>query len=59
MIATESALRLLCAIIDHREPSPADVQELRLLNPRRDAPLDEIACEVVAQALKRPADKAS
>ena len=51
--ATKTALRVLCAITDHKEPDPADVQELKLLNPRPDAPPDEIACEVVALGIRR------
>jgi hypothetical protein len=55
--ATETALRVLCAVIDHQQPTAADVHELKLLNPRPDAPPDDIACEAIAQALKRRADK--
>ena len=55
--ALETALRVLSAISAHQDPAPADVQELKRLSPAtpENAPLDEIACDVVAQALKQRA----
>ena len=52
--AIETALRVLGAITEHNEPNTADVEELKRFSPfaPADVPIDEIACEVVAQALK-------
>jgi hypothetical protein len=52
--AIETALRILGAITEHNEPNSADVEELKRFSPfaPEDTPIDEIACEVVAQALK-------
>jgi len=57
-IATEAlktGLRVLTAISHRTEPDAADVQELRRLAPllADAASLDEIACDVIQQALKR------
>jgi hypothetical protein len=51
------ALRVLTALNDRRTPNPADVQELRRLAPlMQNDPLDELACEVVQQAMRRRAE---
>lgn len=49
------ALRVLTALgIEKRPPDPADVEELKRLAPlRSDAPLEELACDVIQQAVKR------
>lgn len=49
----ETALRVLKAILEKHDPAPADVAELRRLAPSlSDAPLDELACDVIQRALK-------
>jgi hypothetical protein len=49
--AMMTALRVLSAIVNQRDPNPADVEELRRLPPSRaEAPLDELACDVIQQA---------
>jgi hypothetical protein len=51
-----TALRVLKAITEKREPDSTDVDELRHLAPLpADTPIDELACEVIQQALKRRA----
>jgi hypothetical protein len=46
-----TALRVLSAIVNQRDPDPADVQELRHLPASRaEVPLDELACGVIQQA---------
>lgn len=55
--AMKIAVRVLTAITEKRHPEPADVEELRRLDPLlRDMPLDELACDVIQQALKRRAE---
>jgi hypothetical protein len=55
----ETALRVLDAFSEHNEPELADVQKLKRLAPLmsllEDAPLDEIACDVIERALKHGA----
>ena len=52
----EVALRVLQAITRRHSPEPADIAELRRLAPLLiDGPLDEMACDVIEQALKRRA----
>jgi hypothetical protein len=47
----ETALRVLTAVVDHRDPATADVHELRLFVPLSDdTPPDELAREVVQLA---------
>ena len=47
-----TALRVLTNILDHVEPDPADVEELRRLSPKdADGPIDLLACKVVQNAL--------
>jgi hypothetical protein len=49
--AMMTALRVLSAIVNERDPDPDDVEELRRIPPSRAAvPLDELACNVVQQA---------
>jgi hypothetical protein len=49
--AVMAALRVLSAIVNEREPDPDDVEELRRFAPLlADAPLDELACDVIQQA---------
>ena len=46
------ALRVLTAILDHVQPAPADVEELRRLSPKdADDPIDLLAYKVVQNAL--------
>lgn len=55
--AIQIASRVLTALGDRREPDPQDVYELRRLDPLMgDMPLDELACDVIQQALKRRAE---
>ena len=52
----EVALRVLQAITRRHNPEPADIAELKRLSPLLlDAPADEMACDVIQQALKRRA----
>jgi hypothetical protein len=54
--AMTTALRVLTALTDKRYPDPADVETLRGYVPQlRDEPPDELACEVIEQALKHRA----
>jgi hypothetical protein len=55
--AIQIASRVLTDLGDRKEPDPADVAELRRLDPLlSDMPLDELACDVIQQALKRRAE---
>ena len=49
------AIRVLTAINECRSPDAKDVEALRSLEPllAETLPLDELACEVIQQALKR------
>jgi hypothetical protein len=52
--ALKVALRVLTAISEHHEPDLADVDRLRAYAPLlSDASLDELACDVIQQALRR------
>jgi hypothetical protein len=53
--AMRSALRVLAALTEKREPSPGDVQELEsFIGPKpEDVPLDEWAREAIIQAVER------
>jgi hypothetical protein len=52
--ATKVALRVLAAVVETREPDPADVAELRRLSSRpKYIPADELAWDVLRQALKQ------
>ena len=54
--ALKTTLRVLTAISDHREPSPADVEALRRYAPGlSEAPIDEVVCDVIQHALRRRA----
>lgn len=55
--ALKIALRVLAAITDDdRQPDPADIEELKRLAPLMgDTPLDELASDVIQQALRRRA----
>jgi hypothetical protein len=54
--AMTTAVRVLSAMAAGQEPALHDVWELRRLAPHSAAaPLDELACEVIQQALKRRA----
>jgi len=52
------AVRVLTALNLGETPAPADVAELKTLEPllADTAPLDELACEVIQQSLKRRAE---
>jgi hypothetical protein len=56
--AMELALRVLAALTQKRHPNPADVVRLRTMAEAstRELPLDELACEVIQQALKHRAE---
>ena len=52
--ALKVASRVLIALGEHRAPDPLDVGELRRLNPlMNDMPIDDLACDVIRQALRR------
>jgi hypothetical protein len=54
--AMKTALRILVAISERRQPDWADVELLRSLAPPiLEASLEEIACEVIQTALKNRA----
>jgi hypothetical protein len=54
LAAMEVALRVLMAINQKRQPNPADLEELHRLAPLlADLPADELACDVIKQALQR------
>jgi hypothetical protein len=56
MAAMQTALRVLTAINSHCKPKAEDVEELCRYAPLlKDAPLDDLACDVIQQALKRRA----
>jgi hypothetical protein len=55
--AMKIALRVLMALSEHQHPDKADVKALKSYAPLlADGPLDELACDVVQQALKRRAE---
>jgi hypothetical protein len=52
--AMATSLRVLAAVVESRDPEPADVLELRRLAPLSvGAPPEELACELILRALKR------
>ena len=52
--ALQTALRVFQALAKRRQPDPADIHELQRLAPLlADASPDELAGEVIMQALKR------
>jgi len=52
--AMKTAMRVLSAINEKREPDAADLEELRSLAPLlANLPPDELACDVIKQALQR------
>jgi len=52
--AMKTAMRVLAAVNDKQEPDAADLDELRRLAPLLAAlPPDELACDVIKQALQR------
>jgi hypothetical protein len=55
--ALRVALRVLGAITERRMPETADIEALRHLGPPVDAPLDELACEVIRQGTKRRVER--
>jgi hypothetical protein len=57
LAAMKTALRVLTALSERRDPDPADVDTLRNYAPiPENLSVDEIACEVIQQALKRRAE---
>lgn len=59
LAAMELALRVLTALTEKRHPDPEDASRLRALAAgagARELPLDELACEVIQQALKHRAE---
>jgi N-acetylmuramic acid 6-phosphate (MurNAc-6-P) etherase len=57
LAAIEVALRVLTALTEKRDPDEADVSALQHLAALSAfAPVDELACEVIHQALKQIAD---
>jgi hypothetical protein len=56
--AMELALRVLTALTEKRNPSPEDANRLRAIAAATgtcEMPLDDLACEVIQQALKHRA----
>jgi hypothetical protein len=52
------AVRVLTAVIEKRTPEPNDLDRLRRFLPRRaDLPSDELAGEVIRQAIKRRSER--
>jgi hypothetical protein len=55
--ALKTALRVLTAISERTNPEPADIETLKSYAPLlADAPDDELACDVIQQAIRRRAD---
>ncbi len=53
LFAMQTALRVLSAFTEKREPEPGDLEELRRLAPgKSDLPADELACEVIQIAIQ-------
>jgi hypothetical protein len=53
LYAMQTALRVLAALTEKRHPDPADVAELRRLDPGQiHLPLDELACDVIQRAIR-------
>jgi hypothetical protein len=53
----KTALRVLTDITERRHPAPAEVEALRQFAPALAAsPLDELACDVIQQELRRRAE---
>ena len=53
----KTAMRVLAALNEKRDPTPADIDELRGLAPDFSATgLDELACEVIQRALRHRAE---
>jgi hypothetical protein len=48
----EAALRVLTAITEKADPSPADIGAIQAFAPDIFLPPDELACEVVKRAMK-------
>lgn len=56
LAAMKTALRVLTAIVERQNPNAVDVEELRQYSPSHpNAPPDELACEVIQEALKKRA----
>lgn len=54
LYALKTALRVLAAITENADPDPADIEALRFLAPLlADQPLEELACDVIQQAITR------
>jgi hypothetical protein len=54
LAAMKTAMRVLAAVNEKRDPDAADLDELRRLAPLLAAlPPDELACDVIKQALQR------
>ncbi|HKE20917.1 MAG TPA: hypothetical protein VKB88_00925 [Bryobacteraceae bacterium] len=54
LAAIDVALRVLTAVMEHGQPDPGDVQELRRLTPVEDySSVDNMACTVIFETLKR------
>jgi hypothetical protein len=52
LAAMQTALRVLAAHTECIPADPADVEALRLIAQKADAPLDEIACDLIQAALR-------
>jgi hypothetical protein len=51
-----TALRVLSAVLEGHPPPPSDVESLHKFAPLlKDGPVDELACDVIQQAMKRRA----
>jgi hypothetical protein len=54
LAAMKTAMRVLAAVNEKRAPETADLDELRRLAPLlAELPADELACDVIKQALQR------
>lgn len=55
--AMKTALRMLTALTEKSQPDAADLQALRAFQHQsRDLPADELACEVIQEALRERAE---
>lgn len=54
LAAMQTALRVLTAVTREESPAQSDLDELRKFSPlMQDGPADELACDVIQQAIRR------
>ena len=59
-LTLETALRVLSAVNNRREPNPMDVRWLRgCADSEGQLPVDELACELIQKALRPVADRSA